>query len=1004
MLTRYHEDQHTLHVGTLAPHNYFIPFRSAEKALTGDRRASEALTMLSGDWSFRYYDSFLDLPEGFPKGCDTPDTIPVPSVWQMHGYDHHQYTNVNYPFPYDPPFVPQENPCGHYRRTFNVHKEEGKRLILCFEGVDSCFYLWINGSLAGYSQVAHMPSEFDITDLTLEGWNTVDVLVLKWCDGSYLEDQDKLRMSGIFRDVYLLERPQAHITGYELRTAFNENMTRADTVLTIRTSGDAGNADCLLLDPQGREVLRFACGDQAAFTVEAPVLWNAETPALYTLLISCGGEVIPERIGYREVDVKDGQLRINRQPIIFVGVNRHESDPYLGYAVGEEQMLTDLRLMKEHNINAIRTSHYPDSPLFYELCDRYGFYLIDEADLECHGVTRVKSVPDEPDAYNLLARDADWLEPMLDRVQRMVERDINRPCVVIWSMGNESGMGPNFDAMLHWTKQRDASRLTHYEKASYPTGKADFNWTDMDVFSRMYASIEEVDDYFAGDFLRGKPFVECEYSHAMGNGPGDLEAYFRCYHRHPGCCGGFVWEWCDHAALREPSADGVPHFGYGGDFGDTQNDGNFCMDGLVSPDRRPHAGLKELKNVYRPLRLSPIDLNAGSFGIHNYLDFHRADELLCLYYELRRGTHTLASGEVSQEQLRVAPHGDGEIRLPMPEGLRQPFAVYFETRLKADSPLVPAGAVMGTEQHGIAAAATVMPRESTDPMAVSETVRTVTLAGGSFTFTYNKLTAAFDQLTVDGADLLLRPMHLNLWHAPTDNERKLKLDWHAFGYDAQLVRTYGTAVAKTADAVLLTTRLSVGPLAFKKVLEGTVCWTVHANGRLDAAFHMHKLSEQPALPRFGVRLFLPKELEAVSYFGMGPWESYRDKRQADVKQLFDTTVRDLYVEYLRPQEGGSHCDCDYLSLSGGERQVIVTGHDFSFNASHYTQEELETKGHADELVPCEATVLCIDYAHNGIGSASCGPTLAREWWLTGDFTFGFSLVTGAQGRCGVTVD
>ena len=346
-----------------------------------------------------------------------------------------------------------------------------------------------------------------------------------------------------------------------------------------------------LLDPAGQTVLSGESIGSFSFRVERPELWNAEHPALYKLLLKAGGEVIRERIGYRCVDIRDGQLRINRQPLIFVGVNRHESDPYLGPAVGVDEMLRDLSLMKQHNINAIRTSHYPDSPLFYEMCDQYGFYLIDEADLECHGVTRVKSVDVDPDAYNLLARNSDWMEPMLDRVQRMVERDINRPCVVIWSMGNESGMGCNFDACLHWTRQRDASRLTHYERSSFTSGSSPTNWTDMDIFSRMYASVQEIDNYFATGYLRGKPFVQCEYSHAMGNGPGDLEAYFQCYHRHPGCCGGFVWEWCDHSAIREKSEDGVPHFGYGGDFGDTQNDGNFCMDGLVSPDRKPHPGL-----------------------------------------------------------------------------------------------------------------------------------------------------------------------------------------------------------------------------------------------------------------------------------------------------------------------------------------------------------------------------------------------------------------------------
>ena len=407
--------------------------------------------------------------------------------------------------------------------------------------------------------------------------------------------------------------------------------------------------------------------------------------------------------------------------------------------------------------------------------------------------------------------------------------------------------------------------------------------------------------------------------------------------------------------------------------------------------------------MYRPLRMTPVDLNAGVFTVHNYLDFHQANELLILRYELRQNGRVIASGKVEPAQLAIAPHGDGQLRIPMPKGLRQPFAVYFETLQKCSSPLVEPGAVLGCEQHGLAVLPVALPAETQADIAVSESVRYVDLTGPAFSCRYNKISGAFDQLTVNGTPMLLKPMHLNLWHAPTDNERKLKQVWHAYGYDGQLIRTYGTRISRQSDRVLLTTDLSVGPLAYKKVLEGTVCWTVHANGRLDAAFTMHKLSEQPALPRFGVRLFLPRQLTDVTYFGMGPWESYLDKQQASVKHLYRSTVDDLYVEYLRPQEGGSHCDCDYLALSGGAYTAAVTGSGFSFNASRYTQEELERKGHADELVPEQATVLCIDYAHNGIGSASCGPELDRKYRLTGDFCFGFSLFLGGEQGCGVSI-
>ena len=993
MIPHYHEDHHTLHVNTLPRHNYFIPYHSAEAALAGERDASQQLLPLKGTWAFRYYDSLLDLPEGFPAGAELPDTIPVPSVWQMHGYDRHQYTNVNYPFPYDPPYVPQEDPCGHYRRSFAFHPQAGRVATLCFEGVDSCFHVWVNGQYVGYSQISHATSEFDVTSFLTEGENTLDVLVIKWCDGSYLEDQDKLRMSGIFREVYLLDRPARHLAGYQVHQELNNALDRATVTLEPSWQGEPVPMTWQLFDPDGALLQQSTVPTVLPFfTIDAPRLWNAEQPDLYTLLLRAGDEFICEKLGLRCIDVVDGVLRIDHQPIKFVGVNRHESDPLLGYAVGVPEMIRDLRLMKEHNINAIRTSHYPDSPLFYELCDRYGFYVIDEADLECHGCTRVKVVSDEPDAYNLLARDPDWEEAMLDRVQSMVERDIDRPCVVIWSMGNESGMGRNFDAMLHWTKQRDGSRLTHYEKASFPPGSAEFNWTDMDVFSRMYASIEEVDDYFAKGFLRGKPFVECEYCHAMGNGPGDLEDYFQCFQRHPGSCGGFVWEWCDHAALREPSTDGRPHYGYGGDFGEFPHDSNFCMDGLVSPDREPHPGLKELKNVYRPLRVKAIDLNEGRFLVHSYLDFHFADELLSVRYELRQEGKIVAEGTVPEGRLHIDPHGDGVIDVPIPEGLKAPFAVYFETSLRRDMPLVPAGHVVGVEQLGTEVLTTALPAEVEAKIAVTEDARRFVLEGPGFRYVYGKLTAAFDSMEKDGRAVLLRPMDIVTWHAPTDNERRLRREWAEFGYDRLLLRTYGTKAQVLADRVLLTTDFSFGPISLKKVLSGRVVWTVHANGVLEAAFDVEKIDVRLPLARFGVRLFLPRDMADVTYFGCGPFESYIDKRRASVKHLYHDTVDGLFVDYCRPQENGAHFDCDLLTLESSDDALTVLGKGFSFNASRYTHEELERKGHADELVPEDAVVLYIDHAHNGIGSNSCGPVLAEKYRLDKSFSYGFAIV------------
>ena len=788
-LPGYHQDLHTLHVNTLPNRAYYVPYSQGEAARRDIRAESDRFTSLNGRWRFRYFESVSDLPEDFLSEDQPMQTIPVPSVWQMHGYDRHQYTNVRYPIPYDPPYVPAINPCGLYMRRFQLDDMPGTRTLV-FEGVDSCFYLWINGAFAGYSQISHSTSEFDITSLVHPGDNTVAVLVLKWCDGSYLEDQDKFRMSGIFRDVYLLRREPRHIWDYFVRTILSPDLRSVDLHVDLQMRGEAPEQHSVhyrLYDPQGDPVASGRTYERwFDIHLDGIELWNAENPALYTLELRYTNEHIVEFVGMREIHVSDRVVYINGQKVKFRGVNRHDSDPVLGPAVDEDHMLRDLVLMKQHNINAIRTSHYPNSPLFPRMCDHYGFYLIGEADLECHGVVFRDGDYSEAN-YNIIAQDLDFCEAILDRVQHCVIRDKNRPSIVIWSMGNESGMGANLHEALRWTKEYDRTRLTHYERASFPPPGEEINHDNLDLYSRMYPSVEEIDRYFDEHWV-DKPYVLCEYSHAMGNGPGDLENYFKCFERHDGHCGGFVWEWCDHAVDMGRTPDGSRKYFYGGDFGDQPNDGNFCVDGLVSPDRVPHTGLIELKNVNRPARIREVNLQAGLFDVRNMLDFTPLNEHVRLTYAVRQGGREIATGEVPEALLNIPPHGEGEIRLELPALKKAPFAVYFEMRQRYDRPLVPAGHLLGREQIGRQKFEAPVHPDGVLELEVAETPRDICLRGENFRYVFDKQLGAFRVLNYDQLHMLESPMEYNIWRAPTDNDMYLKQAWKRYGYDRAVTR------------------------------------------------------------------------------------------------------------------------------------------------------------------------------------------------------------------------
>lgn len=979
--------------------------------LVEHREHSDRFQLLNGNWKFRYYSSIYDLQECFfEEGfcCDDYDTIPVPAAWQNHGYDRHQYTNVRFPFPADPPYVPVENPCGTYLTQFTYHvNPDAPRTCLNFEGVDSCFYVWMNGVYIGYSQVTHSTSEFDVTDSIREGENTLAVLVLKWCDGSYQEDQDKFRMTGIIRDVYLLQRPEKHVQDY-----FVNVDTRGNLDLRISCENPVHIS---LFDRQNQKVTeadtRFeqnADYNQIAHLhAENPILWNAEQPYLYTLVLDAAEEVITDRVGFREITIENQIVYINGTAVKFRGVNRHDSDPVTGSAVTLEQMKRDLFLMKEHNVDAIRTSHYPNAPVFYQLCDQYGFFVIAESDQECHGFCNLfgydfnqmmkswmKTVCDNPD----------FEATIVDRVQRNVTQHKNRPCVVMWSMGNESTYGHNFEKALAWTKKYDPSRLTHYEGAWSPYYEPEYDYSNLDLYSRMYPSIQEIQERL--DAGMEKPYILCEYCHAMGNGPGDLEDYFQLFQRNPNHCGGFVWEWCDHAIYKGTDDHGKAMYYYGGDHGEFPHDGNFCMDGLVYPDRRPHTGLKEFKNVYRPARVVHCDERTGEIILHNYMDYENLKEYLEMSYQVTCDGISVSSGTVSVPD--VPAHGEASMKLPIqiPESGKCYLKLVYTRKQATD--ILPAGFELGYEEillrngDGKNRKAQSMLQEypGNGDIRLKETDRYLILVGEKFTYRYQKLTGMFDSMNYMGQELLEKPMAINLWRAPTDNDRNIKNIWQDAHYDKAVSRGYETRVEQTGDGVVLTTDLSVSAAYVQRILNVQAKWTVAANGTVSVLLDVKKNPLFPVLPRFGLRLFLPKNMEQVTYYGVGPFESYRDKHRAGTHGIYSALVDELHEDYIRPQENGSHWDCDYVTLTGDDLSITaVSDVPFSFNASHYTQEELTRKAHNFELEESGSTVLCLDYALNGIGSNSCGPEVLEQYqFRETEFCFGIRLIPEAIRR------
>ncbi len=969
----YHEDASKLHIGTLPTHAWFVPFDdkkvSEGQDVFGGKETSSRVEMLNGTWNFQYYDSVIDLEDDFTK-LKLTDKIPVPSNWQLHGYDVPQYVNISYPIPFDPPLVPDDDPVGLYQRSY-TYVPDGLDRILTFEGVDSCLYLFINGKLAGYTQVSHSFSEFNITPFLKKGRNSIVCAVLKWCDGTYLEDQDKFRLSGIFRDVYVVSRPAKRITDYRVQAT-------AKGVFGLTVKG--ADASFKLFAPNGKTVLKgtVKAGEKFETRLAEISTWTPEKPVLYRLVLRSEGEAIGEKVGFRTVEVSGGVIKMNGAPIKFRGVNRHDMYPDTGYYASEKQMRRDLELMKQHNINAIRSSHYPNAPLFYRLCDEYGFYVIAEADFECHGCAEVFqnirwTRKEGNGGMALIAIDPQFTEAIADRSERLVTQHFNRPCIVMWSLGNESGWGENLLSAAKHVKKLDKSRLLHYESTH---ALDDTPTAILDVVSKMFPSVQEV-KRFLMERNETRPYVLCEYCHAMGNSPGDLENYRKVFYSNERYAGGFIWEWCDHSVILGKTEDGRTMYGYGGDFHEKHHNGNSCLDGLVSPDRIPHPGLKEAKQVYRPVRVM-LGEQAGEVIFKNFLAFEDAGKWFDCAYEITDHGRKIAEGKLD---FSVKAMGQQSYFIPELKLLcGKELAIRFLFSMKNDTLWCKKGHEVCFDQLILSELEPHERRKAiTQKMKLERSPLRYVITAGDAEYVLDRRTGEITSIKWEGCELLDRPIQHNFFRAPTDNDT-LKDEWYGAHLQSYVPKVYETSVEEKDGEVAVNIKQSFGWSMYQPFARVETEMIFTTDGSVRIITDGETSNKVTFLPRFGLRLFMKNDFDRVRYYGFGPEESYIDKRRASWLGLFNARVSEMHVDYIRPQENGSHYGCKYLEIKGKDARVRFEGaRPFSFNVSEYTQEELTEKRHNFELEKSGSTVVCIDSAMSGIGSASCGPALSDKY-------------------------
>ncbi len=916
-----------------------------------------AYMLLNGEWNFKYYD--MDFKE--EKIIESWDKIPVPSCWQLYGYEAPNYTNVTYPYPVDAPYVPDENPMGIYMREFDIKNNDNCHYII-FEGVSSNMELYINDKYVGYSQGSHLQAEFDITEFVNEGTNKVLVKVRKWCSGSYLEDQDFFRFNGIFRDVYILSRPVGHIRDIRITTEDNKILTDFD-----------GSARVYLYD--GEELIgECDSNGKAQFIVENPVKWNAEKPHLYDVVFEYKDEIISRSIGFVEYSInEEAAFCVNGVPVKLKGVNHHDTHPTKGWYMTDEDLMYDLLQMKKLNINTIRTSHYPPTPKFLDMCDELGFYVMLETDIETHGfVLRTPTT----EGYDMVEHPEDWIgnlpeweEAYMERMVRAYERDKNHTCIFSWSTGNESGHCEHHCSMIKYLKKTDLKRLVHCEDASRASSRYPEYYARADVFSKMYPSVDFVEEY-AEDKEKYLPFFMCEYAHAMGNGPGDIKDYWDVVYKYPKLIGGCIWEWADHTVL----VNGVPK--YGGDFKELTNSGNFCVDGLVFHDRSFKAGSLNAKAAYQYAR---FEIEGSKIKVTNLYDFTNLSEYTFKY-------EVVVDGEITDYKyltLDIKPKETAEIEYETVEECE--LGAYVNCYLYDKT-----GYEVATSQLAVDVECAEIYKDDND-VEFAETEHDIIVKGEKFSYTVSKHFGEITSIVKNGAEQLTDRVRLTVMRAPTDNERKIVSEWYkeksgrAEGFDKVFNKCYSC----TTSANTVTVEGSLAAVGRNPFLKYTVKYTFYGDGSVRVNLNGSVREDCVWLPRLGFEFRTPYENDKFMYFGMGDGENYTDMHFHTKVGFYESDADSEYVNYIMPQEHGNHIDTKLLEMLNGLKFKSDMG--FEFNVSHYSAEGLMRAMHIDELEKETATIIRIDYKNSGIGSNSCGPELMEKYRLSekniDNFTF-----------------
>ncbi|MFD2114673.1 glycoside hydrolase family 2 TIM barrel-domain containing protein [Paenibacillus yanchengensis] len=1011
----------------------FIPYETEVAARKGKRADTPFYHLLNGKWQFKYAPSLAMVSE-----VDKWDEIAVPSNWQMLGYGRPLYSSSKYPFPVNPPYIPKDNPVGSYTRTFEVGGDwDGKQLFLLFEGVDSAFHVWINDQLVGYSQGSHMTSEFDVTSYVRQGTNTIYVQVYQWNVGSYLEDQDKWRLSGIFRDVYLLARPQLHVADVFVQTNIDSEYCDADLSIEVQLRNYEMErvqavVDVKLLDQTEQVVVQETIVSSCLpgleknntlllnYLVKNPAKWSAEDPALYTLLLTIYNEQTQERevirlqVGFRTVEIKAGQLLVNGVAVKLKGVNRNEFDSESGFFISESAMLQDITLMKQHNINCVRTAHYPNDTRWLDLCDQYGLYVMDEADLETHGGHFVGN-------EGFISEDEQWQAAYLDRVIKMVERDKNYPSIVIWSLGNESGFGMNQDAQAAWVREKDATRPIHYERA--------YDAPLVDIVSAMYASVDTV-------ILEGqntdeqRPYLLCEYGHAMGNSVGNLYEYWEAIYAYPRLLGGLIWEWADLAIARK-SETGETQYAYGGDFEDYPHAGTFCLDGLLFPDRRIKASILELKKVMQPVNIKEYSLQEGTFIIENRYNMINLDHLDLIWSVLnehgtvQQGKLTSLSIESGQcEQITIPYSSQG---LAAAEHWLRIQFVLKENTLWADSGFEVAWQefVLPQQTETVEQAKDIgeVVKESEDgSLIVTNDNHQLTIQGQRFKLHFDKHAGQLSSWQYDNLALLNSGPTYNIWRAPLDNDVHLKKQWVAAGYDRLQPHLKSFTFHKEDQHTVLVEAIHVhGEDGLGICFTTTTTYTIHGNGVVDIKLAMQPRAkrkeptrartglhldimvaatagvsdELPPLPRYGMTFAMDDSFNQFAWFGLGPHECYADRKQSGKLDVYHGTVDEQFVPYIRPQENGNKTDVRWATITNaaGEGLRMTSPTLFNTSVHHYSAHDMTKTSHVHLLNKRQETIVNIDQVQSGIGNHSCGyaPTLEQYLVQPTERTFEYTL-------------